>query len=257
MTIGIYCIMHVPSGKRYIGKSVNVEARLWGHKNSLTKPLFDRKKCNRHLWNAVQKYGWHQFETWVVESFDVADEKLISERELYWMDTLRTCERPFGYNLRRDSQTKMIVHEETRRLMSARVTGEGNPNYGNKWTDDQRSAMSANRYARSHRYGSDWRRAIGEASRRQWRQHRGTMMRAVTKVAESRRVYDFLQFDRAGNLVRRWSSISEILEAHPDYNKQVIYSVCHGWKKTHKGFVWRQERKDAAVSRLLVWSLAA
>lgn len=31
MTIGIYVIEHVASGKRYVGKSVNIEARFWAH----------------------------------------------------------------------------------------------------------------------------------------------------------------------------------------------------------------------------------
>jgi len=257
MTIGVYCIMHVPSGKRYIGKSVNVEARLAQHKYNLTQLIFDQKKCNRHLWNAVQKYGWDQFETWIVEAFDKIDEDLIAERELHWMDELRTCERPFGYNLRRDSRTKMIVHEETRALISAQVSGPLNPNYGNHWTDEQRAAMSANRRSRAHRYGDDWRRTLGERSREFWQGNPEKRAEMGAKVAEIKRVYDFLQYDRDGRLVRRWSSMDEIVAAHPDFKRQVIYSVCHGWKKTYKGFVWRQERKAELPTAMQLLLLAA
>lgn len=74
MTIGIYVIEHVASGKRYVGKSVNIEARFWAHKNLLTKESRS-KDCNRHLFNAVKKHGIDAFLFRVIESFDSVDER--------------------------------------------------------------------------------------------------------------------------------------------------------------------------------------
>jgi hypothetical protein len=48
------------------------------------------------------------------------------------MDNYKSTDREFGYNLRRDSSTQMIVHEETKQLLSKCNLGENNPNYGNK-----------------------------------------------------------------------------------------------------------------------------
>ena len=47
------------------------------------------------------------------------------------MDDYKSTDRQFGYNLRRDSSTQMIVHEETKQLLSEKYQGENNPNYGN------------------------------------------------------------------------------------------------------------------------------
>lgn len=38
MTIGIYCIEHVESGKKYVGKSIHIQKRINIHKHYLTKP---------------------------------------------------------------------------------------------------------------------------------------------------------------------------------------------------------------------------
>ena len=142
MTIGIYCIEHVSSGKRYIGKSINIERRLFTHKCLLQKEKQNLKQVNRHLWNAVQKYGWESFDTYVLQEFPLIDEESMSIAELMWIDYFNTTNRKKGYNLRRDSSTKMIVHDETKLLQSENTQGENNPNFGNYWTKEQKDRMS-------------------------------------------------------------------------------------------------------------------
>lgn len=48
------------------------------------------------------------------------------------MNEYKLIDRKFGYNLRMDSSTKMIVHEETKKLLSKVNSGENNPNFGNR-----------------------------------------------------------------------------------------------------------------------------
>lgn len=256
MTIGIYCIRHGRTGRRYIGKSVNVEARLSTHKYHLTRSPRDPRKTNRHLWNAVRKYGWGEFETWTIEAFDETNEALIAERELYWMDALRTCDRQFGFNIRRDSQTSMVVHEETRRLISAQTKGEANPNFGNFWSDDQRENMRQSRLSRADRYGDEWRDHVGAGSRLHWAANPEKRATMGAKIAEIKRTYDFLQLDLDGRLIRIWDSVLQIEQALPGFCRQPIYSVCHGWKKTYRGFSWRQVPKSLNIRHLLLMSAA-
>lgn len=116
--IGIYCIQHRESGKRYIGKSVDIAARLKAHKYHLTSQVVSKHHTNRHLRAAVQKHGWDAFEVSIVERFVENNSDLLAERELFWMDAHKTCDRRFGYNLRRDSSSGMQVSEETRKLQA-------------------------------------------------------------------------------------------------------------------------------------------
>ena len=73
--IGIYKILS-PSGKIYIGQSVNIERRFKWHKKNTAK-------CNSKLANSFKKYGAdnHLFE--VVEECLVSE---LNEKERYWQD---------------------------------------------------------------------------------------------------------------------------------------------------------------------------
>lgn len=46
-----------------------------------------------------------------------------------------------------------------------------------------------------------------------------------------------LQFDKQGNLIREWSSISEA--CRNGYTASSICQCCQGKRKSHKGFIWR------------------
>ena len=51
--IGIYCIENMVNEHKYIGQSINLKDRLYGHKTKLKH----NKHQNRHLQFAVNKYG--------------------------------------------------------------------------------------------------------------------------------------------------------------------------------------------------------
>jgi group I intron endonuclease len=247
MTIGIYAIVNNNNGKAYIGKSVNIEARWWAHRNALNKDIPNTKKVNRHLWNAWKKHGESSFTLLVLKELETVDDVLMSQLELEYIDSFDSCNRNFGYNLRRDSSTKMIVHDETRELLSVASKGERNPNFGNKWTDEQRKAMSEIQKKRNEEFDlfpQERRDAISKASTELWKDN--DKLRAMSKkVAETTSTLRFLMYDKkTGELVRVWNSMSEILEAHPEYHRISIYSCCNGWKKSYKGFVWKSELKE-------------
>lgn len=73
--IGIYKITN-PSGKIYIGQSVDIKRRFIDYKKSL-------KKQQIRLYNSIKKYGYenHIFE--VVEECNI---ELLNKRERYWQD---------------------------------------------------------------------------------------------------------------------------------------------------------------------------
>ena len=248
MSIGIYCIVNKLNNKRYVGKSVDIERRFIHHKYLLTQYNRDKKKTNRHLFNAVNKYGIENFSFDIIEVFDDVNEELLSERELFWIDFYDSCNRKYGYNLRRDSSTKMIVHDETRKLASENFSGEKNPNYGNYWTDEQKTKMSniaKYRHSELNVYGDEWKSKISEASKKMWKDEdkKKAMADKVSKT-RSEKGFRFYQYDKKTlELVKVWESMVDILSENPDYHNIAIYSVCNGYKKSYRGFIWRKESK--------------
>lgn len=168
MTIGIYCIRNTIDGKRYIGKSKNIEGRWASHRNEIK---------NRYLRSAVNKYGIEAFAFEIIESFDAIDEDMLAEREIFWMDHFHSCDRRSGYNLRRDSSVRIVVSEETKTLISlarsmqapfspearAKMTQSAKA----RWDDPvYRSKALGGRMGQKH--STEHRSRISESGKRRW-----------------------------------------------------------------------------------------
>ena len=124
---GIYVIKNSINGKIYVGKSKNCYKRLHQH---LSDIKIDNRNYNEnpYLLNAFKKYGNENFECYILEKIIESDinilERLLSERELYWMKELDSLNKDKGYNLRWDSQGKCFCSEETSEKISNRLKKE-------------------------------------------------------------------------------------------------------------------------------------
>lgn len=252
MTIGIYAIINTVNNKRYIGKSSKIEHRLWSHFNAMSKDNPPKKAVNRHLTQAWKKYGKDAFTTEILETFEQVDEALMSDRELYWMDFYKTCDREYGYNLRRDSSTRMIVHDETKELIRANNTGENNPNYGNRWNDEQKRHMSElakARWASGESYTDETKRKMGENSSRFWANNPDIKAGMAKKISKLKSKYKFNRIDaHTGDVLQTYDGIAEVLTSHPDYFRIAVYNACNGYKNTYRGFKWTKELKHGTES---------
>ena len=252
MTIGIYCIHNTVNDKRYIGKSINIEQRLATHKSSLKKEK--TKDVNRHLYHAVQKYGIDAFSFLILETCEEINDAILADLEIFYMDKFLSCDREHGYNLRRDSSTSSTVHDETRLLQSMANTGQGNPNFGNRWTPLMKATMSdvsKQRHADGF-YGDEWRRKIGSSASAMWKDEE-KKFKMARKVAEAKSSLRFYEYDKVTKqLLKVWESMDEIRTTHPDYHRIAIYSVCNGHRKSYRGSVWKSETKTTKDSNDLL-----
>ena len=131
---GIYQIVHVPSGKRYIGQATNISTRWSCHRHSLRTG-----KTTSPLYNAIRKHGIDEFFFTVLEK--VEDISILTQREQFWLDAFQPF-APNGYNIRRTAESnrglkrskesiaKMVAKntgqkrsQETRQLMSKSMRG--------------------------------------------------------------------------------------------------------------------------------------
>ena len=90
---GIYCIENKVNGKRYIGQSIDIYARWWKHKKSLTNKLYSGD--NRHLTSAWHKYGEDAFEFSIIER---CSEDELDDAETFWVEYYDSTNSEKGYN---------------------------------------------------------------------------------------------------------------------------------------------------------------
>lgn len=240
MTIGIYGIVNKINNKIYVGKSVHLERRFTEHKYRINNKI--KKDSNRYLANAVAKYGWVNFELVILEVFNEIDAVKIAERELYWMDFYKSYNRNKGYNLRRDTSIGMVVHSETRKLLSKINKGSRNPNFGNNWSEDEKKRMSEIKIKQHSEdtYGEEWKGKISKASKKFWSENPDIKQQMANKVKMIKRKYHFKQMTKEGLLIAIWPSVEDIINVNPTWKWQNIYSVCNGYKKTYMGFKWQK-----------------
>ncbi len=91
-TIGVYQILCVPTGKIYIGSTVDLRARWSSHRRSLRRG----RHSNVFLQQAWDKYGEENF-TFSVLDFVEASELLRTEQT--WLDKTKCADRNVGFNI--------------------------------------------------------------------------------------------------------------------------------------------------------------
>jgi len=79
---GVYCIINMSNGKRYIGSSKNMYKRLSCHRSYLRSSTHQNKK----LQNSWNKYSEESFVAYLLE---ICDETILEKREQYFIDNLK------------------------------------------------------------------------------------------------------------------------------------------------------------------------
>lgn len=95
---GVYKITCLTNGKIYIGKAINIQRRIAGHKlKSLSV------EGNGYFQRATIKYGWDSFKVEVlelVEDFDkLKDNDNLLKRESYYIEYYNSTDPNIGYNI--------------------------------------------------------------------------------------------------------------------------------------------------------------
>lgn len=107
----IYRFKNLVNGKIYIGQTiVPVRRRLIQHM-TFSRPWTKHHKTYFH--NALQKYGWNNFDFSVIEICNSQEE--LDNREKYWISYYRSNEKPFGYNIEsggKDGRKGLKLSEE-------------------------------------------------------------------------------------------------------------------------------------------------
>lgn len=232
------------NNKKYIGITKKPPKKRWGCKG------YGYKKSQPVFWNAIQKYGWDNFEHEIL--FNNLSQKEAQEKEVEFIAKYKTnCRRydspEYGYNMTDggegvsgnfptiETRQKMSIaqrnrvenetkeEKERRRL---RMIGESNPFYGNTHTKETKDK-------------------IGEKARARYRDKTKHPMYNKKQSEESKRKNfnsqknksPVIQFDMKGNFIAEYEGIIEAYRK-TKISRTSISACFHHKVKTAGGFVW-------------------
>jgi group I intron endonuclease len=136
MKSGIYKITNIVNGKFYIGSSKDIEWRWYCHKHYLKTNCHGNPKL-QHSWNF---HGEDKFQFAIIEEVEPT-EKLLLEREQYYLDTWQPFQRTIGYNICPKAEGgDNITHNPNKDKFIEKMrnisTGENNPMFGEHHTEE-------------------------------------------------------------------------------------------------------------------------
>jgi len=208
--VGIYKITS-PSGKVYIGQSINIERRIKEYKN-----LYCKKQIK--LYNSLVKYGFqnHQFE--IIEE---CDDSILNEIETWWKLYFNSVENGLNCNywdnsIGRGKKMSSSSKEKIRIKALGRKDSE--------LTRIRKSNAKINK-PRSINHNLNLRKSINETLKNKgFSEERNNKLRKPV-----------IQYSLDGVFIKEWSCAREITKNLKIYN---IEQVCKKKKKSAGGYIW-------------------
>lgn len=116
----IYCIENIVNNKKYIGITCQLSDRKSQHK----KHLSTGKHYNDYLQRSYNKYGKENFVFKILEKIKT-NKYEASERELYWINKLKTLYTQEGYNIELGGYNGKVNKQTIEKIRNSVVENQG------------------------------------------------------------------------------------------------------------------------------------
>ncbi len=235
----VYVHQNKTNGKRYVGiTSRDVKIRWkkgYGYSDKLP------------IGRAIRKYGWDGFTHEILyTNLTEAEAKQI---EIDLIKKWNTQSDLYGYNICSGGEGVKGWHpsEETKRKISEsakRRTGENNPNFGHRWTDEMK-AKAGERKRRENLSEETLKKMSEAASDREGsnnpffgKHHTDEAKQNMAKYRQR----PVKMFDIDMTFIREFPSIKNAQE-ETGIHKVAISNCCRGVTKTSGGYIWQYSDK--------------
>lgn len=133
----VYVHINKINGKIYVGITCRNPKKRWSNGNGY--------KCKSKFWNAIQKYGWDNFEHEIFATNLTKEEACNMERLL--IQNLQTTDDRYGYNMDEGGGLPPVLKGEDNPFYGRHdMAGNKHPFYGKHHTEETCKKMSENHW---------------------------------------------------------------------------------------------------------------
>ncbi len=220
-TSGVYQIRCLPTGKIYVGSTVDLRHRWEQHYRELRRG----DHHNHHLQNGWDKYGEENFEFVVLEL--VAEPDLLRVEQA-WLDKTGCANPEIGFNI----------------FDTAGSPGEANVQVWEGFVDPEGNEVTiTNLFAFCRTHGLDFpsmhRLAMGESK---LKSYKGWTHRNSVRQRDYIKTYDGF-IDPAGDAIGPITNLAAFCREHGLDNTHMV-AVAHGRLYSHQGWTYNNDRQN-------------
>lgn len=233
--IGIYKLTS-PSGKCYIGQSVNIENRLSKYKHL---------KCESQpkIYNALVKYGYDNFTVEIL--WETKDElnstSILNQLEEDFINLYDSVNN--GYNCKEGGNSRRLSEETKNKLRNKFFSEEYRKKLslagkGRVFTEEHRKNLSESRKGKGHKHTEETKEKLSKimTGKTRTKEHCENISKAKKGISNKLNYIPILQYDKNNNFIREWESITSAREELKISN---ISHCLSGKYKTSGGFIWK------------------
>ena len=236
----VYVHENIVNGKKYVGiTSCDVKIRWkkgYGYSDQLP------------IGRVFRKYGWDGFTHEVL--YDDLSEEEAKAIEIELIREFGTQDPARGYNICAGGEGVTGWHpsESTRAKISESAkkrTGERNPNFGHKWTDDMK--RQAGEKKRRENLSEETLKRMSDAAINRNKKYGNSFQGKkhsdeTKKLLSEQRSRAVMMFDINDVFLAEFSSIKNASE-QTGVHKVAISNCCRGQTKTSGGYIWKYSDK--------------
>jgi group I intron endonuclease len=223
--IGIYKITS-PSGKVYIGQSIDIEKR---------KFIYSKLHCKTQtqLYNSLNKHGW---ENHIFETIELCDESKLLEREIFW--------KQYHLFLVDNNMAKVLFHQindgkggnrsdEIKKKIGISNTKPKPKGFGDKMSKIHKGRKRNDQTKINMSEAHKGFKHSKETKQNMSKTHKGRIIIWNTNPKKP-----IIQYDLEDNFIKEWESATE---AAKSLNKpsSALSECCSGKRKKAYNYIWR------------------
>ena len=204
------------NGKVYIGIISRTPQERWGSNGN-------NYRTSPHFYNAIQKYGWNNFEHNILYEDLTKEEACQKEQEL--IEYFHSMDRRYGYNSTSGGEI-FIMNDETKQKISERMRGNTN-GLGHPCSEEKKQKISQSQKGRV--FTEEHRQKLSSAAKERHVPCSKEKRKTLSQNYPNKKPVYCLELDKVFESVQECSRQLDI----PATN---ISKLCRGRGKTLKGY---------------------